>query len=294
MANETSGIAAQNHADEGTFSWYAGWWLDDLPLTNALDRRLAKVARTAGVDPAGTNFTIDLGKLRMVGLVAIIAHNLSANAMFRVLVSSDGVNYTNDSGDVPVNPSIEEFGVLPWGVFQWGGVIAPAIAEIGYASHFFHILSEPVLGRYVRIYLIDPTNPTATSEPPGYLQFGRLFIGPLWQPSVPALQPWNLSARDDSKIDFSRGGEMYVDDVPRRRIVRLRFANLPEDEFMAQVVDYLDRHKGIGGDCIVVPKPTLTRHLHRQAIYCHQVSLGENEEIFDDQWGRVFTFEELI
>jgi len=294
VANDTIGIAAQNHADEGTFSWYAGWWLDTLPLTNALDRRLSKVARTAGLDPAGTNFTIDLGKLRTIGIIGIIGHNLSPNAQWRVLLSSDGTNWVFDSGNIVVWPALEQFGVLPWGVFQWGGVIAPAVTEIGYAINSYYAFDEDQLARYVRVYLIDATNPTISSDPPGYLQFGRLYIGPIWRPSVNAIYPWSLSARDDSQIEYSRGGEMYSDNKVPKRIVRFRLAHIPEDEFMTQVVDYLDRQKGVSGDCIVIPKPTLTRHLHRQAIYCHQLALGENEEIFEDQWGRLFVFEELV
>jgi hypothetical protein len=288
MAKDNIVIAARNHADEGSFSWYDGWWLDALPLSNLQDRRVGKVARTSGTDPSGTNFTVDLGKLRTIGLVAIIGHNLGPNAKWRVLVSRDGVNWANDSGDIPVWPRVERFGQLPWGVFLWGGVITQEVVEQGFTINSFYLPEPQLMGRYVRVYLIDGGNED------GFLQVGRLYVGPIYQPSVPPQYPLSISYVDRSRVSYSRGGQAYVDEGPRVRVLRFRLQFIPEAEAMGQIYDGLDRGRGIVGDMIVIPNPADERNLHRTGIYGRVTVLNENVMTFFDQFEREFVIEELI
>lgn len=287
-------IGAKNHADEGSFSWYAGWWLDELPLANLRDRRLGLIARTNGLDPAGTNFTVDLGKLRPIGLVSLIGTNLSSTAKWRLLFSRDNVNWFSDTDDMQVWPIVEEFGTLPWGIFHWGGTIATEVEGNLYPINVFYLPEQTLLARYVRVYLIDPNNPTIDDDGIGWLQVARLYVGPTWEPSVNALYPFALGTMDPSRVSYSRGGVTYIDELPRRRVLRFRFSALPEDEIMGQVLDSIDRAKGIVGDLIVIPNPANPLHMHQQAIYGRVAAMSDNVMTFFDQFDREFVVEEFI
>jgi hypothetical protein len=288
MVDDRLMIAARNYADQGAFSWYQGWWLDALPLANLLDRDINHVARTAGADPAGTNFIMDFRTPRMVGLVALINHNMSQTARFRVAVSGDGFRtIIADSGEIAVWPVIEEFGQLPWGQFQWGGVLQATSIQGDFPINSYFVLDQPMMAQQIKVYMIDPNNPD------GYVQAGRLYAGPVWQPSVNATYPLEFWYEDDTKISYSRGGVTFVDEGERRRVIRFKLQFIPEAEMMGQVFDQLDRAKGIGGDIIVIPQPTNLGQIYRQAIYGRQRVLNPNSQTFFNQYEREIEIEEF-
>ena len=74
MASRTL-IAYGNRCDEGTLS--GGTWLSTLPLANLQNRLIAKVARSSGTTTAATQFDINLGRARRIGMLSLIGHNLT-------------------------------------------------------------------------------------------------------------------------------------------------------------------------------------------------------------------------
>jgi hypothetical protein len=280
-------ISASNYADEAVYSIHAGWWLDVQPITNLSDPDPQLYAVTNGLDPSGTNFLVDLTELRTVGIVGIVNHNLSSTAKWRILFSEDGITTIYDTGELQAWPVVEQFGTLPWGVFNWGGVLPPETAK-AWQINSFCIPEEVQLARYLKVYLIDPANEE------GELRVGRFWAGPVWQPSINAQLPIYYSFEDLSKVTYSRGGRACVDEAPRRRVIRFTVSYLPEAEMMTQVFDQLDRANGISGDLILIPKPNEPDQMHRQAIYCRQRQLNEISESFTDQLSRDFIFEENI
>ena len=295
MADETTlALAAKNYADLGSFTAPSGAWAPSLPLTNALDRRLSAVARSTTVDPAMTQFTMDLGKFRPVGLVSLIGCNFSQTATWQIQFSTDGTTWFGDTGKLDVWEPATSFGALPWGIFEWGQVVSEESQESEYPINAFYIPTSEIIARYVRILLFDANNPTQTTDPPGFVQFGRLYIGAVWRPSTGVIYPLVYEVVDDSAVDYSRGGQTYVDERRRRRVVRFGVRFVPEDEMMQQVLDYLDGQRGIIADCVLIPKPTQTHQLYRQAIYCRQRRTAPMSETFFNQWSRDFEFEELV
>ena len=96
-----------------------GSWLSSLPITNMQDRQLQKVARTSNATLAATQFDIDLGQARPIGVLSLVNHNISVTG--RVKISGAGsaaslvnlfTTFTNDfsnaawtKGNVSVTPN---------------------------------------------------------------------------------------------------------------------------------------------------------------------------------------------
>ena len=91
MANLT--LAWQNRTDEGTLA--GGSWQAALPLANLQNRLVQKVARSTNAAVTSTQFTIDLGQARNIGVVALMAHNISASGRVRVTSSDSTSAWTN-------------------------------------------------------------------------------------------------------------------------------------------------------------------------------------------------------
>ena len=91
MSNIT--LAWQNRTDEGTLS--GGSWLSTLPLTNLQNRQVQKVARSSAATTASTQFQIDLGQPRAIGVVALVVHNISVSGYARISGSDSAAAFIN-------------------------------------------------------------------------------------------------------------------------------------------------------------------------------------------------------
>lgn len=281
---------APNRADEAVLT--AGSEEPRLPVTNLQDRQLVRPWRTQTVDPAQTWIEADFQGDRMVGAVALVRHNFSQTSQWRVRTGDDpaigqGVGVEYDSGWLEVWPPIEEFGTLPWGVFQWGGLLPQEVAsEITLSA--FHLLPQPRSARYLRIDLQDPDNDD------GYLQAGRLVAGPSYVPSRNMLYGWSIGFEDPSEVSKSRGGQTWIDVHEKFRVLRFALANLNEDEAMINVFDHLMRRKGVSGDVLVIPQSERPDQYHNQAIYGRLRSLDPITNPFFESFEANFEVEELI
>lgn len=281
---------APNRADEATIT--TGSEEPLLPVAHLKDRQLVKPWRSQSVDPADTWIEGDFSSQRVVGAVALVRHNFSQSARWRVRLGDDpglgqgtGVDY--DSGWLAVWPPIEEFGTLPWGVFQWGGLLPQEVAtEITLSA--YHLLPQPRLVRYLRLDFEDPDNPA------GYLQAGRLVAGPSYVPSRSMLYDWSLGFEDPSEVSKSRGGQTWIDVQEKFRVLRFSLANLSEDEAMNNIFDHLMRRKGVSGDLLVIPQSERPDQYHNQAIYGRLRSLDPISNPFFESFETTFEVEELI
>lgn len=91
MANIT--LAWNNRADGGTLS--GGSWSSLLPLANLQNRQVQKVSRSNNVTTASTQFVIDLGQARTIGVFALVVHNISVTGEVRIIGSDDASAFTN-------------------------------------------------------------------------------------------------------------------------------------------------------------------------------------------------------
>ena len=278
---------APNRADEATLT--TGSQVASLPVTNLQDRQIVKPWRTQTTTPASTWVKAAFTQPQVIGAVALIRHNFSQGSRWRIRVGNDP-NFATaayDSGWVDVWPTIEEFGTLPWGVFQWGGLVPQEVAtQITLSA--YHLLPAPVVAQHLRIDIDDAANPA------GYLQAGRLVAGPAYRPSRDMIYGWSIGFEDPSVVSKSRGGQTWIDVQERFRVLRFTLSNLNENEAFANVFDYLFRRKGIAGDVLVIPRADRPDQYHNQAIYGRLRTLEPLTNPYYESFETSFEVEELL
>lgn len=86
-------LAWQNRTDAGTLT--GGSWQASLPLTNLQNRQVQKVARSSNTQTSSTQFRIDLGQSRTIGVAALVVHNISVSGKVRITASDSTSAWTN-------------------------------------------------------------------------------------------------------------------------------------------------------------------------------------------------------
>ena len=233
-----------NLADDGTLS--GGSWKSSQPLTNLQDDRLAKKARSTNDDAASTLVNVDLGADRYVRAVGIISHNLSLSATIRVRLGNDsGFSSQNyDSGTI----NFDDYSLIyPPGVLITGDPaesddkLTQAEYDLGYPLDYFDFFNSN--GRYMRIEVVD------TSNSDNYVEFGRLWIGWGWRPTLNAETGLGIGWETTSTSTETDGGVTFHNERSRRRVVSLSLVNATEDEALVRAFE-MNRRQG-GGDPIL-------------------------------------------
>jgi hypothetical protein len=293
-------IAAINRVDEAAAAFTAGSEVATLPATQLRRRELSRVWRTADVTApdqtdgvvdrtAGrTWLEVDLGAGYTLGIVSLIGNNISQSGYWRVRLSNDADFDTLawDSGPLRAWAPVVGYGVLPWGVWSWGDVIGATEASF-YTVDSHALLDVQVTARYVRIDIMDDANAA------GFVQVGRLYAGPYYQPSVNVDYGLQIEVVDASAVEAAWGGTIYSDERTRYRVLRVQASALGDDEVLANILDYMDRRKGVIGDMVVIPRPLVPRTWLHEAIYCRQQSTPAIVQIFENRRARPLIFEEL-
>lgn len=279
-------IAYRNHADAAVFS--GGGWSPGLPASNLGDRQPSRVARTLSSDPVDTTVDLDFGEARPVRFVALVRHSLTQSGRWRLILANDAgfAAPLHDSGSMEIWPAVTPFGVGVWGEFNWGGRLSPEEAAT-YGIAAFHVLPVPVIARRLRLELDDAGNPD------GWLQAGRLVVGPAWQPRVNLQYGWSIEQVDDSRTVRSRGGQSYVDVQPKYRRLRFAFDHLERDEVFGQAYE-LERLKGVGGDLMVMVDPDDLQHRHRHTVYGVLTETSPIANPTPGRFAKTFTVDEML
>ena len=217
-------IAYQNRIDEATFASY-GSWEASLPLTNLKNRTLSKVARSTDDANASTKLRFSLTKDRIVGTVAVINHNLSTTATWRYRVYSDS-GYTTlayDSGTLDVWPT------MPVGFFEWEDdgfwfMKTPEEDRELFTATTIHVPTSTITAQYYQVEFFDDSNPD------GYVQLGRIFVGKKYQPTVNMSLGASVSYEARTIIDEAISGAEYFDRRPSFRVARFELELLDSSD----------------------------------------------------------------
>lgn len=278
-------ISSTNYVDSA-ISIIADDEVATLPVENLQDRQIVRIWRNT---QTSAQIDVDFGQGRLVNFVALIKHSLSQLATIRFRFSNEADFSTNvhDSGTIDAWPVLEEFGTLPWGVFQWGGFLNPEIAA-EYTISTFDVLDEAVVARYLRIDMSDASNPE------GYIQAGRLISGPAYQPSINYANGVEFEFIDESRVTKSRGGQTFVDEVERYRRMRFELINIPEAEIFSNVFNQIDRLRGVSQDILVIPQPDEPTTWITQNIYGRISQTGPIVNSSLDFYSRLIEIEEII
>ncbi|MGE8365982.1 hypothetical protein [Cupriavidus sp.] len=303
-------LAHPNITDTGTLS--GGNW--QISRDNLKDRQLSRVARTATAGKADTQFTLDLGRSRLVSVLAIVRHNLSTAAKWRVRVANNpGFTSTVYDNAVTVPPDggptvLMDFAtqtylawdpdwqlawptLFPTSVLEWeddnfwaGSITEEERKE--YPSLLLAVLPKPVAGRYIRVEVDDETNPD------GYVEFGRMFVGSAWQPIYNANWGASIGWETDTGMQRAMSGAPYFDRKNGRRVTRFELGYLSKDEALGRIFE-IQRKAGIDGELLLVWDKDDAIHLLRQSYLGRLRQLSPIARVMVGNHSNAFEIEEL-
>lgn len=213
-------IAYANLADAATLT--ASSAIPLAPVARLKGPHIARKWRSTGNAEA---VIADLGAAKSLDTLALMGLNLTAAGTARVRASN---------ADPTVTASLTyDSGVLP------AGIVDPRYGML------VHLLGAAVSARYWRIDLADASL--------GYIEAGRLFIGPR-NPFAYNFSPgWSRSYVDRSRRTESRGGQTYVDPGECYRTVSLTFDWITEAE-RNSFVEEIDRLNGTKTDVLLITR----------------------------------------
>lgn len=226
-------IAWENRADAATISTDSQ--LASLPVTNLQVEHVGRKWRT-NLDTS-VYVIFDMGAPVACDLVALLGTNLTPAGTVRVRAS--------DVDPTVVATLLRDTGVLACGV------------KAGYGAIYKSFTSATA--RYWRIDLDD------AAAPGGYLEAGRVFLGPSWTPSVPQLFDWAPFVHDPSILGRSYGGQTFADQRPKRRGLMFVLDYMNEAEMYGNAFR-LGFEQGITGDVLAIPDIS-GAYLSEQAVF---------------------------
>lgn len=201
----------------------------------------------------------------------------------------DGIGQVDgyDSGWRDVWPVVYPFGTLEWEDDNWWSGKYTDEERAGYMPEGIHLLPKSIISRYWRIEFDD------TSNPAGYLQFGRLFIGPVWQPSVNAIHGADIGWETETEVQEARGGAEYFDRRTPFRVTRFTLDWLDQDEAFAKAFE-LQRRAGVDQEILYVHDPEDTVQALRRQFTMRLRRLGVIEYPYFDTHKTAWEGKELL
>jgi hypothetical protein len=201
------GLFFPNRAQPGLAN-SLGSWSTALPASNMLDPTLAKVARSTDATTASTRRSFDLGSARVLRAFALVNHNLSAAATWRVLLGTSAGASNVYAGTL-----------APWlsATFE-AGLVAAGMEDGVYLRNgtpAIIVLPAFYTAQHVTIEISD------TGNADGFVQIGRLFAGGGLVPEVnPAHGLQDGWVDKSTKLESENGSEWPT---PRRRLKTVSF-----------------------------------------------------------------------
>lgn len=250
-------IGFPNRIDAATLS--GGSWLAALPLANLQNRIIGKVARSTTDATTDTQFDIDFTAEKNIRVLSLTSHNLSLDALYRIRGStvSNFATSVYDSGWLDVWPVVFLPDDLEWEDNNWWQGKYSDDQREGYTAALIHILPTSTMARYWRIEIDDTAN-TDT-----YIQIGRVFIGPAWQPTLNMSYGTSIGWETATEVQEALGGAEYFQRRTPFRSQRFALDRMSENEAMAQAFE-LQRRAGIDQEVLWIHNPSDTVHALRR------------------------------
>jgi hypothetical protein len=203
---------------------------------------------------AAEYLTWDFGEAIEVEALVALAHNLSEDATLRLRLAASAV-------DVTAAPAIDTGFVSAWPI--------SGKPEDPGESPFSLVLTESGIGyRYGRLDIVDPTNAD------GYVQIGRLFVGPAFVPAINVDINPSFGLISPDEVGRTAFGHAFGDNRgPAARVMQLPMSALDEDELGDELFE-LQRYCGLAKDFAVCLNPAATQRFHRYSMQARFASLN--------------------
>lgn len=240
-------IGWRNYGDTATLS--GGSWASTLPLTNMQRRPLSKIARSANALAASTKFSVHLASpTYIVRKVMLWGHNISTTGTVRVYGGTTaGANDVYDSGSLPVWPSVPSEDLEWEDDNYWLGTLSADEVE-GYPIRFSCDVGGNLRAEYWTVEIVD------TGNADGYVEIGRLWMGPFWSPSINYDTGDEIGWEPQSDEQRSRGGVLYFDEQSSVRTFAFQLGTLTDAEAYGSLME-LQRVARNSREVVVIPDP---------------------------------------
>lgn len=253
-------LAWPNRIPDATLS--GGSWSSTAVLNNLKTRFSYEVARTTNTDIANTQFDTALDKVRTIKCIALLRHNCTIGAKYRIRLSNTAGNFSSplyDSGLVDVWSTFYPFGVQDWGDEGWWGGKPSAEDIEGYPSILLNVLDVAIDARYIRLEIQD------TGNPDGYVEASRLWVSGQWQPRINMTYGMSLGWEDTSKIEEALDGTEYFDERTKTRSFIANLDWLSSAEGHATYLE-MQRQLGVTKELLVVPDYSDVENIIRRSF----------------------------
>lgn len=198
---QTTVIGYGNLIDSATLAggdWQTGAGANT--LNNLKTRYLRQPAVSDGATTAATQFTIDLGSEKTIGLIALCTHNLTVGTAQITITGSNSSGFTTE---------------IAW---RGNNMLAYAGGDFAYA------LPPNIAARYWKVEISDTINAA------GYISIGRVFIGPAFVPLQGLEFGSSIVVESRAGINESWSGMEHFEQRRNRRVWRGQFNHLLEAE----------------------------------------------------------------
>lgn len=227
-------IITSNVGDSGTITASPAA-VATLPAINLQNATRAPLWRSTSVADQTLNLT--WSSVQLLSAVALLRHNLTSAATWRIQVFSDAAWTTvvYDSGAVAAYTP-KSLGEIAWGLDALGASVFTAWSYFFSAMYF-----TPVAGQSMSITLSDPTNPA------GYMQASRLFAGAYFEPTFNADYGLSLTWKEDTVLTRTDGGTLRSDPKEPYRNMKFDLSMLQngEDRKLVEIIRSSGKRKDI-------------------------------------------------
>jgi len=268
-----------------------GSWTATMPLNNLKTRVIKEYARTTNTLASSTRFLATFDKARPMRVVNLTDHNLTTSASYRVRLFDDAAltMLAYDSGEVRTFGQIYDETTVPGG-WDGGNLFDLTTTEEereGLTAAIVHVMPTTVAAQYLLVELFDTTNPA------GYVQAGRLFVGDAWEPIYNMSYGAGLSYENRDEIDEADSGSEYFNTRPSPRVARFTLGFMTEDEAMTRAFD-MQRTQGATQDVLFVWNQSDVAHAARRSFLGRLRSLQPIEQDFFDNFRSTHEIKELL
>lgn len=280
-------LSWRNYADTATLS--AGSWVSTLPLTNMQRRPLSRVARSSDALTTSTKFRVQLSSAtQIVRKVLIWGHTISQTGRIKILAGTTaGASDILDSDWLDVWPALAPEDLEWEDPNWWFGLLSSDDIE-GYPIRFAYDCGDNIQAEYWEIQIDD------TSNAAGYIDIGRLWMGPFWQPAISYAPSASLVWEPRSDAQTSRGGVKYFDEQASVRVFSFQLDAITDAEAFGSVLE-LQRIAGSAREVVVIPDADDTAYAYKRDILgvLRRIEPLVQTDIVDRQTA-AFEIEELL
>lgn len=269
-------IAYGNVADLAVLS--GGAPVSTMPLENLQDPQLGVKWRSLSLAPS---IKATFGTTQIIRVVSLAHHNIKVDGRIRIRASddpdfpvqavgavgspmglslmftySDGGVTVHDTGWIDVWPAVYNTDDLEWEADNWwSGKFLQE--DIDAYNTFSIILPENARVTHWLIEIEDAGNTD------GFIEAGRLFMAPTWQPVYNANYGATLGWETNTEVQQALSGAEFFDIRSPYRVAQFRFDYMTESEGLSGPFEMM-RKCGIHGEVLFMWDPEDTIHAPRR------------------------------